>query len=94
MLDIFKMKQNRIELIIVFKKEIELQNARQILDNAGVEYRKGMDSSKGKVYFYNTGPKFIVSFKTEKAKNDFRSMSENLSEVHEIYSPDWSIRKD
>lgn len=53
-----------------------------------------MDSSTGKIYFYNTGPKFILTFETDEEKNKFESKYQDLKEVHEIYTPDWNIRKD
>lgn len=62
------MKPNKIELIAVFKKEIDLPAAQTILQKTGTTYRKGMDSSRGKLYFYSTGPKFILTFSTEEEK--------------------------
>ncbi|HEY5370763.1 MAG TPA: hypothetical protein VIJ75_17390 [Hanamia sp.] len=88
------MKQDRIELILVFKKEIGLRKAQNILKEIGAKYREGMDSSRGKKYFYNTGPKFILTFETAEEKNKFESKYQGLTEVHEIYAPDWGIQKD
>lgn len=82
------------ELIVVFKKDIELQKAVEILNRSGVEYREGIDSSRGKQYFYSTGPKFIVTFNTEEEKEKFLSEYKNKEEIHEIYVPDWTIQKD
>jgi hypothetical protein len=51
--DTKKMKQDKIELVVVFKENIDLQNAQTIMDKTGINYRKGMDSSRGKGYFYS-----------------------------------------
>ncbi len=88
------MMHDKIELILVFKKEIGLRKAKMILNKTGVPYREGMDSGRGKIYFYNTGPKFILTFETDEEKNKFESKYQDLKEVHEIYTPDWNIRKD
>lgn len=88
------MEQDNIELILVFKKEIQLQNAQMILDKAGIKYREGMDSSKGRIYFYKTGPKFILTFETKEERSKFEIDHQNLEEVYEIYTPDWEIQKD
>ena len=88
------MEQDKIELILVFKKDFRFQNAQMILDKAGVKYREGMDSSKGKIYFYKTGPKFILTFETEEEKNKFEIKYQNLEEIYEIYTTDWEIQKD
>jgi hypothetical protein len=88
------MREERIELVIVFKKDVELDNALSILQNTGIKYREGMDSSKGKIYFYKTGPKFILTFETDESKDAFLTEYENKKEVYEIYTPDWAITKD
>ena len=64
------------------------------MDTTEVKYREGMDSSKGKIYFYKTGPKFILTFETEQEKNKFEREYQSLKEIYETYSPDWEIRKD
>ena len=88
------MKRDNIELIMVFKKEISLRKSKIILNKIGVKYREGMDSSRGKIYFYSTGPKFILTFETEEEKDKFENKYQELNEVHEIYTPDWDKRKD
>ena len=88
------MKKDKIELIVVFKKDIDLQNAQAILNNTGVKYREGMDSSRGKLYYYSTGPKFILAFETEQRKELINSEFENMIEIHEVYTPDWDKCKD
>jgi len=88
------MKQDKIELIIVFKKDIDSQNAQIIIDKTGIKHRKGMDSSRGKIYFYDTGPKFILTFDTEQEKERIMAEFEILNEIHEVYTPDWEKSKD
>lgn len=85
---------DKIELIVVFKKDIDLQNAQAILNKTGVKYREGMDSSRGKLYYYSTGPKFILTFETEQRKELINSEFEKMSEIHEVYTPDWDKCKD
>ena len=87
-------QQDSIELIAVFKKNVEPEQARELLDKAGVVYRKGMDSSRGKIYFYSTGPKFILTFQSEEARERFISQHARRSEFHELYVPDWKVQKD
>jgi hypothetical protein len=87
-------QQDSIELIAVFKKTVEPEKARELLDKAGVVYREGMDSSRGKIYFYSTGPKFIITFQTEEEKERFMSQNARRREFHEIYAPNWDARKD
>lgn len=83
------------ELIVVFKKEISQAVAEDFLNSFKLIYRKGMDSSKGKNYFYSTGPKFIVVFKKESDKNRFMKAAENhKKEIFELYQPNWKITKD
>lgn len=88
------MKDDKIELILVFKKDISLRKAKTFLNKTSVPYREGMDSSRGKIYFYNTGPKFILTFGAEQERNQFELKYQNSEEVHEIYIPNWKIRKD
>jgi hypothetical protein len=88
------MKNDSIELVVVFKKGIEVQAAQVILDKMGIQYRKGMDSSKGKIYFYNTGSKFIITFGTQLQKEKWITDYQNLPDVYETYTPDWTKRKD
>lgn len=88
------MKQDKMELILVFKKDIGLRNAKIFLKKTMIKYREGMDSSKGKIYFYNTGPKYILTFETESEKNKFEREYQNSKEIYEMYTPNWEIRKD
>lgn len=88
------MKKDRIELIVVFAKDIAISRAKSILESAGAKYREGMDSSRGKIYFYSTGPKFILTFDTMRAQREFVTSFKARREIHEVYVPDWKIKKD
>lgn len=83
------------ELIVVFKKYVTVERAEEVLrDNGVTVYREGMDSSKGKIYFYSTGPKFIVTFSSLEQKEKFAGANKNHKDIHEIYTPDWNLQKD
>lgn len=88
------MESNKIEIIAVFKKDITLEGAQVILSKSGIKYREGMDSSRGKLYFYKTGPKFILTFETKAEREKFTAAYENAEEIYELYMPDWTIQKD
>ncbi len=88
------MKSSKIELVVVFKKEVELTVAEQFLDSTGIPYREGMDSSRGKLYFYKTGEKFILTFETSDQREKFMTTHEGSELIYEIYKPNWNIQKD
>lgn len=81
------------EYIVVFKKDISENTAATLMKDSHFNYSAGADSSKGKVYFYSTGPKFRVvvnNSDTEKFNLYFKSKSE----IHEIYKANWNLTKD
>ena len=80
--------------VVVFKKNIPDQTSEQILDKYNYPHWEGMDSSKGKKYFYSTGKKYFMIFPTEKEKLETMQMLNKIQEIHEIYTPDWQIQKD
>lgn len=88
------MNTKKIERIVVFKKNINLSAAKKWLDKATVQHREGMDSSRGQVYFYKTGPKFIVTFPNKKACVAFIADNKKNNMIYEIYEPNWDIFKD
>ncbi|WP_276480138.1 hypothetical protein [Paraflavitalea pollutisoli] len=88
------MKKDKIELIVVFKKDISESAAEEKLTNTGSAYRSGMDSSRGKLYFYSTGPKFILTLVTEMERSKVTRALEGMPEIHEVYTPDWTKCKD
>ncbi|MFN8415621.1 MAG: hypothetical protein U0U66_04735 [Cytophagaceae bacterium] len=54
-----------------------------------------MDSSRGKIYFYSTGPKYFITFTDEDHQYTFeKEHYQFLPEIHEIYEPVWDITKD
>lgn len=87
-------KEIKIELIVVFKKEMDKGKAESILNHTKIKYRAGMDSSRGKIYFYKTGPKFILTFADEEQRSEFISGFKKNKAVYELYEPDWRIQKD
>jgi hypothetical protein len=82
-----------IDMVIVFKKEIPIEKAREIMEAQSCPYKEGMDSSRGKSYFYKTGPKFIAKIDREEVQKFIKQL-ESLSEVYEVYKADWNIIKD
>lgn len=88
------MQTTPVELMIVFKKEVPMQKAKAILYKSRVKYRERMDSSRGKIYFYRTGPKFVLTFNTLSDKKYFISTHKETKEIFELYTPDWCIQKD
>ena len=82
------------EKIAVFKKGTSLEKAEQWLDSMNAFFNEGMDSSKGKAYFYKTGPKFIVRFLSENDQIQFLKESKKNPDIYEVYQPDWKIQKD
>lgn len=65
-----------------------------MLEATRIPYRKGMDSSRGKIYFYSTGPKFILTFADEVQREKFIGAYQATENIHELYEPDWDIQKD
>ena len=81
----FKKKGITGDLIVVFKKEVKLEIAKAILNQFNeITFTEGMDSSRGKAYFYSTGPKFIIKIAGEYKKN-FETEIEQFSELYEVY---------
>jgi len=92
---LIEMVKSELELIIVFKKDVSEEKEQEILQSFGVKFRSGMDSSKGKIYFYSTGGKYILTFNDDDAKLDFmRKGYQFMLEIHQIYEPNWDIQKD
>lgn len=87
--------KSKHELIVVFKKSVSEEAAEDIIKSFGTPYREGMDSSKGKIYFYATGPKYILTFKDADHMSDFqKNRYQFKTEIHQLFEPDWDIQKD
>ena len=82
-----------ITLAVVFTKETPPTTADAIIRKQKCVYREGMDSSKGKNYFYKTGPKYLLTLN----KAECTKVKANLTKannIYEIYEADFSIQKD
>ncbi|HNB98024.1 MAG TPA: hypothetical protein PLS71_07280 [Leptospiraceae bacterium] len=78
-------KNPNLERILVYKKEVkdlEIQNHLQTLN---CFYTKGMDSSKGKKYYYKTGKKYILRFLTKESFLAFPKLQSKNPLIYEIY---------
>ncbi len=82
-----------IEIVVVFKKGVAEARAREILKKLDYPHREGMDSSKDKLYFYKTGPKFILHVPRDEQEAVMKRIRA-LPEVYEVYLPVWKIQKD
>lgn len=82
-----------VEMVVVFKKSVPVEVATRIMDAQARAYSEGMDSSRGKIYFYKTGPKFRIKIKPDEV-SEFSERLGRLSEVYEIYKANWKIVKD
>ena len=82
-----------IDIVIVFKKDITHEQAKMIMDRFNLIYHEGMDSSRGKKYFYRTGPKFIAKIEPQQQKSLISKLNK-YTEIYEVYQADWKIIKD
>lgn len=81
------------EIIVVFKKEVSLKKARKIMTKFDLPHREGSDNSKGRIYFYKTGPKFILHVDKDKS-NAFIQGCSKTPQIFECYLADWELIKD
>ncbi len=81
------------ETVVVFKKGTPPETAKGLLRASGCSFREGSDSSRGKQYFYATGPKFLVAAGVDGTEKLKRELS-GKPEVFEIYEADDSVQKD
>ena len=81
------------EMVVVFKSEVPVEKANSILFEKEYIYREGMDNSKGKKYYQETGPKFIVQVPKDKLAA-FNLEMKNIPQIYEIYQADWTVNKD
>ncbi|PZR37881.1 MAG: hypothetical protein DI538_11100 [Azospira oryzae] len=80
------MKEKKEEFIVVFKKNVAEEHSLEVIQSFGIAFRPGMDSSRGKIYFYATGAKYILTFKSSDQKMNFlKTHPQFLPEIHEMY---------
>ena len=85
--------KNNAEYIAVFKKEVEEKEAIEFLNTYSCNYNKGMDSSKGILYFNKTGPKFMINFSSQRLADKFLKKAKKEEIIYEVYKPNWEISK-
>ena len=51
------MKEKKEELIVVSKKNVAEERSLEVIQSLRIAFRPGMDSSRGKIYFYANGAK-------------------------------------
>ncbi|HPS86554.1 MAG TPA: hypothetical protein PLY36_07405 [Spirochaetota bacterium] len=88
-----KISTTTLEMIVIFKADVPVEKANSILFEKEYIYHEGMDSSKGKKYFQETGPKFIVQVPKDKVET-FNLEMKNIPQIYEIYQADWTETKD
>lgn len=81
------------EIIVVFKKDVPDTQAKNILNQFSCVYREGMDCSRSKNYFYETGPKFIVVTPMSNSERLINAGG-RIKEIHEAYPANWELVKD
>ncbi len=82
-----------IEFVVVFRPDVPVEKASSILYEREFIFHEGSDSSRGKKYISETGPKFIVQVPKEKVET-FHMQMKAIPQIYEIYQPDWNINKD
>ncbi len=87
-------KQKNFQRILVFNKNVSPDLALKQLSGKDIYFLEGMDSSRGKNYFYSTGPKFILNFFSQASMLSFEKVIKKDPLVYEIYPPHWEIQKD
>lgn len=85
--------ETTIDIIVVFKKDISIEQADAVMKILKLSYHEGMDSSRGKLYFYATGPKFIVKVPLSH-KDEFMKKTMEVQSVFEAYEANYKIQKD
>lgn len=82
-----------VELVVYFQKGVTEDQAALRLRALGHPFHTGADSSKGKEYFYASGPPFIVNVPVS-ALDAFTEACAKLPAVKEVYEADKSVQKD
>ncbi len=88
-----KISPASVEMIVVFKIDVPVEKASSILFEKEYIFHEGIDSSKGKKYYQETGPKYIVQVPKDKLAA-FNLEMKSIPQIYEIYQADWTISKD
>jgi len=88
-----KINPSTVDMIVVFKSDVPMEKASSILFEKDFIFHEGSDSSKGKQYFKDTGPKYIVIVPKDKIET-FNLEMKNIPQIYEIYQADWTVNKD
>lgn len=81
------------ELAVTFKLKARKREAEDVLKAYNLPFREGADSSRGKLYYYNTGPKFILHVPKDRLGEVTADLKKHPL-VFEVYEPDWTKQKD
>lgn len=82
-----------IDMIVVFSKDVPVEKASSIMFEHEYIFLEGSDSSKGKKYFQETGPKYIVKVPKEKL-DVFNTEMKSIKQIYEFYRADYTVNKD
>ncbi len=81
------------QLVVVFKKGTPAAQAQALLAKQPHPFHEGSDSSRGKLYFYRAGPRFLVDVPAGAQEALAKSLRASPL-VYEVYRADWNIQKD
>jgi len=82
-----------IEMVVYFQKEIPEKEALRILKQFGHRHHTGADSQRGRVFFEESGPRFIVYVPVAKLEA-FTDECSKRTEIKDVYEADWGVFKD
>jgi len=82
-----------IKMVVYFQKGITGKEAQGVLRRFGYRHHFGADGQRGRAYFYESGPPFIVHVPVA-ALEVFIEACSKLPEVKEVYELDWGSIKD
>jgi hypothetical protein len=82
-----------IDIVVVFKPDVPVEKANSLLFEKEYIFHEGMDSSRGKKYYQETGPKYIVKVPMDKIEA-FNAEMKVIPQIYEIYRADYSVNKD
>ncbi len=82
-----------IDICVVFKMDTPFAGAISLLSTLPYPYREGGDSSRGRLYFDSTGPKFIITASSTEVERCIAAMSASPI-VYEAYVANFEFFKD